>query len=85
MPETLRKKFTKEYKIVGIMYRPSNATENRSAPGYTIMTKMNEVIEEAKRNTLKISKIIEQYLKYDKREECNCKNILQGAEINKQV
>ena len=35
--------------------------------------------------TLKISKIIEQYLKYDKREECNCKNILQGAEINKQV
>ncbi len=47
MPETLTKKFTKEYKIVGIMYRPSNATENRSAPGYTIMTKMNEVIEEA--------------------------------------
>lgn len=47
IPETLTKKFTKGYKIVGIMYRPSSATENRSAPGYTIMTKMNEVKEEA--------------------------------------
>lgn len=47
IPETLTKKFTKEYKIVGIMYRPSSATEERSAPGYTIMTKMNEVKEEA--------------------------------------
>lgn len=44
----------------------------------------DEVIEEAQRSALKISQIIEQYIKYDKREECNCKDILQGAAINKQ-
>ena len=73
-------------KEMGICYANISLVTNAAA-GVEENRKLtsDEVIEEAKRNTLKISKIIEQYLKYDKREECNCKNILQGAEINKQV
>lgn len=45
--ETLIKKYTKTYKIVGIMERPSYATENYSAAGYTVITKMSEVSDNA--------------------------------------
>lgn len=37
-PERLKISFTKEYKIVGIIERPSNGIEPFSAPGYTVIT-----------------------------------------------
>lgn len=72
-------------KEMGICYANISLITNAAAgvEGSRKLTS-DEVIEEAQRNTLKISKIIEQYIKYDKRENCNCKNILQGAVINKQ-
>lgn len=45
--ETLIKKYTKAYKIVGIIERPSYATENYSAAGYTVITKMSDVLDNA--------------------------------------
>ena len=39
--------YRKQYKIVGIIKRPSNAIENYSAPGYTVITKMESVHENA--------------------------------------
>ena len=71
-------------KEMGICYANISLITNAAA-GVEENRKLtsDEVIEEAQKNTLKISKIIEQYIKYDKREECNCKNILQGAAINK--
>lgn len=71
-------------KEMGICYANISLVTNAAA-GVEENRKLtsDEVIDEAKRNTLKISKIIEQYIKNDKREDCNCKNILQGAAINK--
>ncbi len=40
--EHLEKEFTKTYKIVGIIERPLDAIESYSAPGYTIITILNE-------------------------------------------
>lgn len=45
--EQLIEKFTKEYTIVGIIYRPSYATEKHSSPGYTIMTHMDDISNNA--------------------------------------
>lgn len=36
--ETFKKRYTKTYKIVGIMERPSNFIESFEAPGYTFLT-----------------------------------------------
>ncbi len=36
--ETFKKRYTKTYKIVGIMERPSNFIESYEAPGYTFLT-----------------------------------------------
>lgn len=36
--ETFKKRYTKTYKIVGIMERPSNFIESFDAPGYTFLT-----------------------------------------------
>ena len=36
--ETFKKEYTKTYKIVGIMERPSSFIENYTAPGYTFLT-----------------------------------------------
>lgn len=73
-------------KEMGICYANISLITNAAAgvEGSRKLTS-DEVIEEAQRSALKISQIIEQYLKYDKREECNCKDILQGAAINKQL
>ncbi len=72
-------------KEMGICYANISLITNAAAgvEGCRKLTS-DEVIEEAQRSALKISQIIEQYIKYDKREECNCKDILQGAAINKQ-
>lgn len=71
-------------KELGICYANISLITN-AASGVEENRKLtsDEVIEEAKRNTLKITKIIEQYIKYDKRESCECKNILHGAAISK--
>lgn len=71
-------------KELGICYANISLVTN-AASGVAENKKLtsDEVIEEAKRNTCKISKIIEQYIKNDKREKCNCPNILQGAAISK--
>ncbi len=46
----------------------------------------SEVIEEAKKNTYKISKLIEQYITYNEENNekysCQCKDILNGAKIS---
>lgn len=39
--------YQKQYKIVGIIERPSNTIESYDAPGYTVITKMEEVKEKA--------------------------------------
>lgn len=39
--------YKKQYKIVGIIERPSNSIEDYEAPGYTVITKMEEVKEKA--------------------------------------
>lgn len=39
--------YKKQYKIVGIIERPSNSLEDYEAPGYTVITKMKEVKEKA--------------------------------------
>lgn len=72
-------------KEMGICYANISLITNAAAgvEGCRKLTS-DEVIEEAQRSALKISQIIEQYIKYDKREECNCKDVLQGAAINKQ-
>ncbi len=72
-------------KEMGICYANISLITNAAAgvEGCRKLTS-DEVIEEAQRSALKISQIIEQYIKYDKREEYNCKDILQGAAINKQ-
>ncbi len=41
--EKLEKKYTKTFKIVGIVIRPNYAIEEYSAPGYTVITKMEEI------------------------------------------
>lgn len=73
-------------KEMGICYANLSLVTNAAA-GVEENRKLtsDEVIEEAQRNIQKISQIIEQYIKYDKREDCNCKDILQGAAINKQA
>lgn len=40
--EHLEEKFTKEYKIVGVIERPSGKIEPYVAPGYTVITVLNE-------------------------------------------
>ena len=45
--ESLEKKYSKSYKIVGIMKRPAYGIEEYSAPGYTIITKMDNILEKA--------------------------------------
>lgn len=64
-------------KEMGICYANISLITNAAAgvEGCRKLTS-DEVIEEAQRSALKISQIIEQYIKYDKREECNCKDIL---------
>ena len=57
--ETLEKKFTKKYKIVGIMERLDFNKEPYDAPGYTVITKMDEVVEKAN-----ISVLYKNVLKY---------------------
>lgn len=41
--ESLEKQYSKSYKIVGIIERPSMAIEPYSAPGYTIITKLEDI------------------------------------------
>ena len=43
----------------------------------------DEVVDEAKKNTAKITKIIEEYIKNSKRQPCSCKEILKGAAVGK--
>ena len=51
--------YKKQYKIVGIIERPSKAIESYNAPGYTVITKMQEVKEKAN-----ISVLYENVFKY---------------------
>lgn len=51
--------YKKQYKIVGIIERPSYTIENYDAPGYTVITKMKEVKEKAN-----ISVLYENVFKY---------------------
>lgn len=52
----------KEYKIVGIIERPSMTIEGYSAPGYTVITKMEEVEENA--NIAVLYKKVSKYQEY---------------------
>lgn len=52
----------KEYKIVGIIERPSNTIEGYSAPGYTVITKMEKV--EQKANIAVLYKKVSNYQEY---------------------
>ena len=45
--ETLKPKYTKTFKIVGIVYRPNYCIEDYEAPGYTVITKMTEIKDNA--------------------------------------
>lgn len=47
LQEEIVNTYKKQYKIVGIIERPSNTIENYEAPGYTVITKMEEVKENA--------------------------------------
>lgn len=53
---------TKTYTIVGIIKRPSNAIENYEAPGYTVITKMEEVNKKA--NISVVYKKVSKYQEY---------------------
>lgn len=48
--ETLKKQFTKTYEVVGIIERPNRSTEPYSAPGYTIITYLDNNKIEGKSN-----------------------------------
>lgn len=62
--ESLDTKYTKEYKIVGIMERLSYSIEGYSAPGYTALTYTKEVKENIDVNILlKNSKNYKEYVK----------------------
>lgn len=54
--------YKKDYKIVGIIERPSMSTEPYSAPGYTIITKMEDVINKA--NVAVLYKDVFKYKEY---------------------
>ena len=54
--------YKKQYKIVGIIERPSKAIESYNAPGYTVITKMQEVKEKA--NISVLYKNVFKYLEY---------------------
>lgn len=47
LQEEIVNTYKKQYKIVGIVKRPSNSIEGYEAPGYTVITKMHEVKEKA--------------------------------------
>lgn len=71
-------------KELGICYGNISLVTN-AASGVEENRKLtsDEVIEEAKRNTAKITKIIEYYIKNNERKLCSCKDILAGASIGK--
>lgn len=54
--------YQKQYKIVGIIERPSNTIENYEAPGYTVITKMEEV--KGKANIAVLYKNVSKYQEY---------------------
>lgn len=71
-------------KELGICYANISLITN-AASGVEENRKLtsDEVVEEAKKNTTKITKIIEEYIKTNEREQCSCKNILLGAAVSK--
>lgn len=71
-------------KELGICYANISLITN-AASGVEENRKLtsDEVVEEAKKNTAKITKIIEEYIKYDQRQACSCKDILKGAAVGK--
>ena len=71
-------------KELGICYANISLITN-AASGVEENRKLtsDEVVEEAKRNTAKITTIIEEYINNSEREQCSCKNILLGAAVSK--
>lgn len=71
-------------KELGICYANTSLITN-AASGVEENRKLtsDEVVEEAKRNTAKITKIIEEYIKNNERQSCSCKDILNGAAVGK--
>ena len=62
LQEEIVNTYKKQYKIVGIIERPSKAIESYNAPGYTVITKMQEVKEKA--NISVLYKNVFKYLEY---------------------
>ena len=62
LQEEIVNTYKKQYKIVGIIERPSKAIESYNAPGYTVITKMQEVKDKA--NISVLYKNVFKYLEY---------------------
>lgn len=62
LQEEIVNKTKKEYKIVGIMKRPSMDLEDYAAPGYTVITKMEQVQKNA--NITVLYKDVSKYQEY---------------------
>lgn len=62
LQEEIVNTYKKQFKIVGIIERPSKTIESYDAPGYTVITKMQEVKEKA--NISVLYKNVFKYLEY---------------------